>query len=62
LRTADNRPRQQHDYKGNILIGEDRITWMGEGKPPEEADYILDADGLIVSAGFIDPTATCGTG
>ncbi len=47
-------PASNTDYKGSILIKEDRIAWMGEGKPPEEADYILDADGLIVSAGFID--------
>jgi dihydroorotase len=47
-------PSQGIDISGNLLITDGKISWLGEGIPPQ-ADYdVLNAKGLVVCPGFID--------
>jgi dihydroorotase len=47
-------PAQEIDKTANLLIKDGKISWLGDGAPPEEDYAILDAEGLIVCPGFID--------
>ena len=49
-------PAQGLDEMSNLLITEDKISWVGNGEiAPPEPDYdVLPAKGLIVCPGFID--------
>ncbi|MFA5308711.1 MAG: dihydroorotase [Dehalococcoidales bacterium] len=47
-------PAQDIDKTANVLVKEGKIAWLGEGNPPQEDYYVLDAGGLIVCPGFID--------
>ena len=47
-------PSQGIDEIGSLLITEGKISWLGEGTPPQPHFDVLDAKGLIVCPGFID--------
>ncbi len=47
-------PSQDIDKTANLLIKDGKISWLGDGAPPEEDYVTLDAKGLIVCPGFID--------
>ena len=49
-------PGQGIDEIGDLLIGGDKISWLGKGEAtPSKPDYdVLSAEGLIVCPGFID--------
>ncbi len=49
-------PARKISRVGNLLIKEDKISWLSEGreKPPGKAFDVLEAKGLIVCPGFID--------
>ncbi|MDP2731218.1 MAG: dihydroorotase [Dehalococcoidales bacterium] len=48
-------PGQKIDEVGSLLITEGKIAWLGKGKEAPSIDYdILNAEGLVVSPGFID--------
>jgi dihydroorotase len=42
------------DKTASLLIKDGKISWLGDGTPPDEAYAVLEADGLIVCPGFID--------
>jgi dihydroorotase len=42
------------DKTASLLIKDGKITWLGDGTPPDEDYAVLEADGLIVCPGFID--------
>ena len=47
-------PSQGIDYKGSLLVTEDKIAWLGEGLPTDTDYAVLQADDLIVCPGFVD--------
>ena len=47
-------PSQPIDKVGSLLITEGRISWLGDGTPPQPDYEVLHAAGLIVCPGFID--------
>ena len=49
-------PARKISRVGNLLIKEDKISWLSEGreKPPGKAYDVLEAKGLVVCPGFID--------
>ncbi len=47
-------PAQEIDKTASLLIKDGKVSWLGDGAPPEEDYAILDAKGLIVCPGFID--------
>ena len=47
-------PSQQIDFKGNLLLAEGKVAWLGNDIPPAIDYAVLEADGLIVCAGFVD--------
>jgi dihydroorotase len=47
-------PSRDIDRTASLLVKEGKIAWLGEGNPPQEDFYVLDAGGLIVCPGFID--------
>jgi dihydroorotase len=47
-------PSQDIDKTGSLLIKEGKISWVGDGTPPDTDYDVLDAEGLIVCPGFID--------
>ncbi len=47
-------PAQDIDRTASLLVKEGKISWLGDGQPPEEDYAVLDAEGLIVCPGFID--------
>jgi dihydroorotase len=47
-------PAVDFDKTANVLIKEGKIAWVGEGKPPQDDFYVMDAEGLIVCPGFVD--------
>jgi len=47
-------PSQEIDKTANLLIKDGKISWLGDGAPPEEDYAVMDAKGLIVCPGFID--------
>jgi dihydroorotase len=47
-------PGQGLDGERDILVGEGRVLWIGQGHPPQEPGRVLPARGLVVSPGFVD--------
>jgi dihydroorotase len=47
-------PGQGIDKTGSLLIKDSKISWSGDGQPPETDVAVLNAGGLIVCPGFID--------
>jgi dihydroorotase len=47
-------PSQDMDKTGSLLIKDGKITWLGDGTPPDEDYAVMEAAGLIVCPGFID--------
>ena len=49
-------PARKISRVGNLLIKEDKISWLSEGreKPPGKAYDVLEAKGMVVCPGFID--------
>lgn len=47
-------PGQGLDGERDILVGEGRVLWIGQGPPPQEPGRVLPARGLVVSPGFVD--------
>jgi dihydroorotase len=49
-------PARKISRVGNLLIKEDKISWLSEGRenPPGKAYDVLTAKGLVVCPGFID--------
>ena len=47
-------PGQGIDIVGGVLVKDGKIDWLGEGKPPASDYAVLNAEGLVVSPGFID--------
>ncbi len=47
-------PGQGVDKVSSLLITEGKISWLGEGNPPQPDYDVLHAEGLIVCPGFID--------
>jgi dihydroorotase len=47
-------PSQDIDKTAGLLVKDGKIAWLGEGNPPEDDFYVLDAAGLIVCPGFVD--------
>ncbi len=47
-------PSQKIDYKGNLLVTDGKIAWLGDDIPPAIDYAVLQADDLIVCAGFVD--------
>ena len=48
-------PGNSIDSPGSILIENGNITGVYISDPPPDADRIIDATGLLVCPGFIDP-------
>jgi dihydroorotase len=48
-------PGSSIDSPGSILIEDGRITGVYTGDTPPDADRVIDATGLLVCPGFIDP-------
>ncbi len=49
-------PSQGIDGIGSLLITSGKVSWFGKGQasPPQPANDILDAQGLVVCPGFVD--------
>ncbi len=47
-------PAQEIDKTGSLFIKEGKISWLGDGTPPDEDYAVLNAEELIVCPGFID--------
>src|ERR687887_624582 len=42
-------------YRGDVGVKDGRIAFVGEGDADDDAAVTLDADGLVVAPGFVDP-------
>ena len=47
-------PSQGIDKVSSLLITDGKISWLGEGNPPQPDYDVLHAEGLIVCPGFVD--------
>ncbi len=47
-------PSQGIDMVGNLLIAEGRIAQIGRASPPNEPCFVIHAEGMVASPGFID--------
>ena len=45
----------------NIFIKNNRIEKISSGRVPDDADHVLDAEGMFLLPGFIDMHAHCGS-
>ncbi len=47
-------PSQGFDGPADLLLADGAVAWRGQGQPPQRAERVIEATGLVIAPGFVD--------